>query len=137
MAAITLPTSVKPTSNTKFAPLATFGATIVVGNSLYQDAADSKWKLCDANSTLAIGTLKGIAFTAGVDTDIGLVAISGDIIMVGSTLAVGVTYGVGQTAGSIIPTADFVAGDYVNTVGIATTTTKMALNIKASLTQFV
>lgn len=136
MAAITLPTSVKPTSNTKFAPLGVLGATIVVGNALYQDAADSKWKLCASNSTLAVGTLKGIAFTAGVDTDYGLIAISGDIIMVGSTLAVGVTYGVGTVAGSIVPTADFVATNYVNTVGIATTATKMSLGIKASLTQF-
>jgi tellurite resistance protein TehA-like permease len=132
MAAITLPTSVKPTTTTKFAPIGLLGATIVVGNSLYQDTVDQKWKLCDSNSTLAVGTLKGIAFTAGVDGDYGLIAISGSVIMVGSTLVVGDTYGVGQTPGSVVPMADLVTGDYVNIVGVASTATKMDLGIKAT-----
>lgn len=132
MTAITLPTSVKPTASTKFASIAVFGATIVVGNTLYQDLADQKWKLCDANSTLAVGTLKGIAFTAGVDGDYGLVAISGSIVMVGSTLVVGVTYSAGQTPGSVVPMVDLTTGDYVTIVGVAATATQMDLAIKAT-----
>ena len=132
MAAITLPTSVKPTSNTKFAPLGILGATVVIGQSLYQDATDSKWYLCDNNNTLAIATIKGVAFTAGTSGDYALIAISGSVIYVGSTLVVGESYYVSSTAGSIIPSGDLAAGNYISRVGDGATATQLDLSIKAT-----
>lgn len=48
MAAITLPTSIRATSTTKIR-LVQYGATVALGNPLYLDTADNKYKLADAN----------------------------------------------------------------------------------------
>ena len=131
MAAITLPTAIRPTANTT-ASRVLYGATIAVGNPLYLDAADSKYKLADANNTSAIATIRGIAITPGIADGYGYMATAGSIIMVGSTLAVGASYVVGQTAGSVVPESDLIAADYVAKIGTAATSTQMDLVITAT-----
>ena len=131
MAALTGITAVRPTVTTRSSQ-ALLGATISVGQTLYTDSADAKRKLCDANSTAAIGALTGLAMTPGIDAGYGLVATSGSVILVGTTMAVGTTYFVGQTAGSIVPHGDLTTGDYVSRLGTATTTTEMLLSIEAT-----
>ena len=133
MAAISLPTAIRPAASTTGAPLlVTYGATISVGQTLYLDAADSKYKLADANNTSATATVRGIALTPGVDAGYGYIMRTGSLILVGSTLAVGTTYAVGQTAGSMVPVSDLTTSDYVSIVGTASTTTQLDLDINAT-----
>ena len=101
MAALTGITAVRPTVTTRSSQ-ALLGATISVGQTLYTDSADAKRKLCDANSTAAIGALTGLAMTPGIDAGYGLVATSGSVILVGTTMAIGTTYFVGQTGVSSV-----------------------------------
>ncbi len=132
MAALTGITAVRPTVTTRTSQ-ALLGATISVGQTLYTDSADAKRKLCDCNSTAAIGALTGLAMTPGVDAGYGIVATSGSVILVGVTgMTAGTTYYVGQTAGTIVPHADLTTGDYVSRIGTATTTTEMLLSIEAT-----
>ena len=131
MTALASITAVRPTSNTVSA-LVMYGATISAGQSVYLDAADSKYKLADANSTAAIAVIKGIAMTPGVDAGYGYVATAGSIILVGTTAAIGTTYYVGQTAGSIVPDSDLTTSDYVSRIGTAASATQIDLAIKAT-----
>lgn len=133
MAAITKPSAIRPAASTTGAPLlVTYGATIAVGDPLYLDAADSKYKLADSNNTSAIATVRGIALTPGVDAGYGYLMRTGSVICVGSTLVVGTTYVVGSTAGTIVPITDLTTGDYVSIVGTASTSTQLDLDINAT-----
>ncbi len=131
MAALSGITAVRPTSNTVQVSV-TFGATISVGQPVYLDTADSKYKLADNNFSSATATVRGVAMTPGVDTGYGLVATSGSIILVGTTMAVGETYYVGATAGEIVPDADLSTGMYVSRIGTATSATEIKLAIEAT-----
>jgi len=134
MAAITAPTAIRPTLTTTLATnrAVLFGATISTGQAAYLDATDSKYKLADSNSTLALAAAVGVFVTPGIDAGYGYVATGGSIILVGTTLVVGTTYCVGSTAGSIVPISDLTTGDYVTILGTASTTTQLDLAIKAS-----
>lgn len=132
MAALSGITAVRPTSNTVVS-LVQYGATISAGQSVYLDAADSKYKLADSNASSATAAIKGVAVTPGVDTGYGYVATSGSIILVGTTMAVGSTYYVGGTAGTIVPDgADLATNDYVSRIGTAASTTQLDLAVKAT-----
>jgi hypothetical protein len=130
MADVTGITAVRITSTTNYEEV-TCGATISAGQPLYLDDSDQEHKLADAN---AEGTAKarGIAITPGVDGGGGLVARSGAIVLVGATLAVGENYVVSDTAGAIMPEADLSTGEYCTTLGRASSTTQLELNIQAS-----
>ena len=129
MAALAGTTAVRPTSNTQFAKVV-YGATISVGQPVYLDSSDSKYKLADANLSAATATVRGIAMTPGVDTGYGIIATNGSIILVGTTMAVGETYYTGATAGEINPNADVTTGWYVSRLGEAASATQMDLSIK-------
>jgi len=131
MAALSGITAVRPTSDTVTAKV-TYGATIAAGETVYLDAADNKYKLCDNNLSLAAATLRGIAITPGVDAGYGLIATGGSIILVGTTAAVGETYFAGATAGQIVPDADLASGNYISRVGTASSTTQIILAIEAT-----
>jgi hypothetical protein len=131
MAALGSITAVRPTSNTTVS-LVQYGATISAGQSVYLDAADSKYKLADSNASAATAAVKGVAVTPGVDGGYGYVATAGSIILVGTTMAVGETYHVGSTAGAIVPDADLTTGDYVSRIGTGASTTQLDLSIKAT-----
>jgi hypothetical protein len=132
LAALSGITAVRPTNNTTFASLPRYGATISAGQSVYQDSADSKWKPADANASATTAAAKGIAVTPGVDGGYGIVATGGGVILVGATMVVGTTYNVGSVTGSIVPNADLATGDYVTTLGVASTSTQLDLSIKAT-----
>ena len=131
MASLSGITGVKVTSNTTVQSVE-YGATIAIGDVVYRDAADGKYKLADANASLATAEAKGIAITAGVDTDYGLIATAGDIVLTGTTMAVGETYHLGGTGGKIDPAADVASAWYVTVLGIGATSTKLRLGINAT-----
>jgi len=83
----------------------TFGATITQGEVVYNDSADAKWKLADANAAGAYDNMIGIALDDGVDTDTGKrVALPGAVITGLSGLTAGVQY-LSDTAGAITNSA--------------------------------
>ena len=133
MASVSKPSAIRPAASTTGTPLlVTYGATVSVGDPLYLDAADSKYKLAACNSTSAIATVKGVALTPGVDAGYGYIMRTGSIIMVGSTLTVGKKYCVGTTAGTLIPDSDLVSTNYRSEVGTAATSTQLDLDINAT-----
>lgn len=132
MAALSTITAVRPTINTTYATAPIYGATIAAGQSVYQDPADSKWKLADSNASVTTAAAKGIALTPGVADGYGIVATAGSVVLVGTTMTVGTIYTVGSTAGSIVPNSDLTTGDYVTTLGTASSATQLDLAITAT-----
>lgn len=131
MAALGSITAVRPTLTTTYQRVA-YGATIAAGQTVYQDPADSLYKLGDNNASATTATVYGIAMTPGVNGGYGLVATGGSIILVGTTMAIGTQYFAGGTAGEIIPAGDFATNDYVTNIGVGASATQMDLNIKVT-----
>ncbi len=131
MAALASITAVRPTADT-VTTLGIYGATIAAGQSVYQDSADSQWKLADSNASAAIAAAKGVSMTPGIASGYGVIATGGGIILVGTTAVVGANYFVGAAAGSIVPDADLTTGDYVTRIGTAASATQINLSVSAT-----
>jgi len=100
----------------------TFGDTIAVGDFVYLDTSDSKWKLADASAEATAVGLIGVALEAGVDTDTGKrVQIAG--VVTGLTgLTAGYQY-ISDTAGEISNSP----GTWRRNVGFAPNATSIVL----------
>lgn len=103
------------------------GVAITAGQVVYLDAATGKWKLADANGS---GTTHpgGIALNGAASGQPVAVQTSGDIT-VGGSLTAGSRYYLSGTAGGIMPEADLTTGDNVALLGLAKSTTVLALKI--------
>lgn len=122
-------TAVRPTSTTQVR-LVQYGATIAAGQPIVRSG--TKYVLTDADASASLAAAEGIAMTPGVDNGYGLLAFSGDVILVGTTMVVGETYLVSPTAGGIMPNGDRATGDYVTRIGTAKTTTTLSLAIEST-----
>lgn len=130
MAALTLPTSVQPTADTQL-QVVLLGATVAVGQSVYQDNTDSnKYKLADADLSIDAAASRGVAMTAGVAGDYCIIATGGTIVMVGTTLAKGKSYYVGAAGGAIVPETDLAATYNVVRMGTAPATNQLTIAIQ-------
>jgi hypothetical protein len=110
----------------------TAGATITAGQMVYRDSADGKYKLADSNSaTAAVRVPRGIALNGASDGQPLTIARSGDITM-NAVLTAGVAFYMSDTPGGICPVADVGAGEFATVLGIAKSTTVLALDINAS-----
>lgn len=110
----------------------TFGATVTQGQVVYKDASDGKYKLADNDSaTAAVRAPVGIALNAGANGQPATIQKSGDIT-IGGTLTAGTVYVLSSTAGGIAPQADLASGDDVVILGVAKSTTVLALDIQIS-----
>lgn len=110
----------------------TFGATVTQGQAVYLDASDGKYKLADNdNATAAVRRPRGIVLNAGSNGQPGTIQTSGDIT-IGGTLTPGTVYVLSSTPGGIAPQADLASGDDVVILGVATSTTALALDIQIS-----
>jgi hypothetical protein len=95
------------------------GVTVTAGQTLYRDAADSRWKLADNNSaTAAARSPRGIALNGAAAGQPVLVLTDGPVT-IGATLTPGVVYYLSANAGGIAPVADLATGMYPTIVGIA------------------
>lgn len=106
------------------------GETITQGQVLYLKSSDTRyWKAnCETSSaTAAVAGIALVAASAGQPIKV----MTGGTITIGATVAVGKPY-VLSTAGLIAPVDDLVSNDWVTTLGIATTTAKIALRIQQS-----
>lgn len=110
----------------------TAGATIPAGQVVYKEAATGQFKLADNNSATAeVRAPYGIALNGASANQPIAVQKSGDIT-IGATLTAGVEYYLSGTAGGIAPVADLTTGMYTSALGMAKSTTVLALNIQSS-----
>lgn len=107
------------------------GETITAGQAVYLDATTNKYKLADANGAAALRVPRGIALNGASDGQPLQVQTRGSIA-IGATLTAGVTYYLSSDPGGICPLADVGSGEYVCIIGIATSTSVLALGINAS-----
>jgi hypothetical protein len=107
------------------------GATITAGQVVYLDQSSTgKWLLADADEDTAAergGQTVGIALNSASDGQPIDVLIEGQIT-IGATLTAGVAYYLSDTPGGICPLADVTGGDYFVIVGVALSTSVLAIN---------
>lgn len=110
----------------------TSGATIVAGKTVVRDPATSKWVLADSNhATVALRTTGGIALNGASDGQ-PLTILTGGPITLGAVLTAGVGFYQSDTPGGICPVADVGAGERAVFLGIATSTSSLAVDIQDS-----
>ncbi|MEF2549998.1 hypothetical protein VQ042_01295 [Aurantimonas sp. A2-1-M11] len=110
----------------------TAGVAITAGQVVYKNATTSKYELADNDSaTAAVRAPVGIALHGAALNQPLAVQKAGDIT-IGATLTAGVAYYLSATPGGICPVADIASGDYVVLMGLAKSTTVLAIDIQAS-----
>lgn len=126
MADVTItPSAVQQTSSTIYQD-GTAGATIVAGQVVYQDSADSnEWKLADS-SDVPKAAAKGLAMNGAANGQPLRVATGGRLTVDGFTALV--FYYVSGTAGGLCPYADLGSGEYVTQVCAAISATEIEIN---------
>ena len=108
----------------------TAGETIVAGKAVYQSASTKKWMLADSNSaTAAARQAAGIALNGASDGQPVTVHKFGDLT-VGAVLTAGQAVYLSDTPGGLCPLADVGAGEYVCLVGLAKSTSVLAVDIQ-------
>ncbi|TIX89194.1 hypothetical protein [Rhizobium sp. P44RR-XXIV] len=110
--------------------IGTAGETITAGKVVYFDAATNKWKLSDNNAT-GTRTVHGIALNGASLNQPVSVAKHGDIT-IGATLVAGTAYYLSATAGGICPVADLATGMDSILIGLAKSTTVLAIDVQDS-----
>lgn len=107
----------------------TAGATIAVGQRVYLDTATGRFKLADADAaTDPERRTRGLALNSASDGQPLRIHKAGDLT-VNAVLTAGVTYYGSPTPGGICPRADVLAADYVEIIGVAKSTTVLAVSI--------
>jgi hypothetical protein len=95
------------------------GASIAAGKPVYQDPADLKYKLADANSgTAAARAVSGISLNAAENGQPLAVHLEGPLT-IGAAVSQGVGYFLSSTAGGICPAADLASGAWPTLLGFA------------------
>ena len=131
MAALTITAaSVLPGSNAVIDKDHNAGATITAGQPVYLDSTTNEYLVSDADAA-GKGTVDGIALNAASDGQ-PLAVQTGGNITIGATVAVGTSYVLGSTAGAINPNADATSTWVKVHLGVATSTTVIALKIQNS-----
>ncbi len=109
----------------------TAGETITAGQVLYKKASDSKYYLADADAGSAESTVVGIAVTGAILDETVHFQTSGTID-IGGTVTKGLIYVLSGTAGGVAPSADLASGDYTSILGVASSTTNIAISLNNS-----
>lgn len=106
----------------------TAGASITAGQTLYIDTADGRLKLADANGTSLTATVAGVALHAAASGQPITYQRAGSINL-GATLVAGTIYVNSATAGGIAPAADLTTGWRTSIIGVATSTSILAMRL--------
>ena len=105
------------------------GETITAGQAVYLGSG-GKWMLADSNSaTAAAKTAGGIALN-GASLNQPLAVLKSGDITIGASLTAGARYYLSETAGGIQPEADLGSGENVCLLGLAKSTSVLAVNIQ-------
>ena len=106
------------------------GETMTAGKAVYFNTTTNRWMLADADSVTAEARQAiGIAMNGASSGQPVDVFISGDLT-IGATLTLGAAYYLSKTPGGICPVADVTTGSYVCLLGIAKSTSVLAVNIQ-------
>lgn len=107
-----------------------FGEAVTQGQPVYREGSTGKYKLADADSpTEEVRQVRGIALNAGAAGQPAAIMLPGADINLGATLAAGTAYYLSATAGGICPVGDLTTGDYFCLLGVAKSTSLLALEI--------
>ena len=109
----------------------TAGATITAGQTVYLDSSVSTYKLADANASAAASSTVGIALN-GAAASQPIRVMTGGTLGFGAVLTKGTVYVQSATAGGIAPVSDLASGWYRVTLGIATSTSNLAVKVHNS-----
>jgi hypothetical protein len=90
-----------------------------------------KYKLADANGAAALRVPNGIALN-GASNGQPLSVQKGGDITIGGTMTAGIPYFLSDTPGGLCPLPDIGTGEYSCIVGIAKSTSVLAVNIQPS-----
>lgn len=124
--------SVVKTATTIFG-IGVAGGTVTAGQPVYQDTtASNKLKPADAD-VLASSKVIGIALHGASDGQPLQYAYGGSLTF-NSAFTVGQVYVASTNAGGIAPYSDLGSGDYVTTLGVATSATNLKIGILYSAT---
>ncbi|MGM4909125.1 hypothetical protein [Rhizobium sp. 768_B6_N1_8] len=106
------------------------GEAISAGQIVYRSSATGKYMLADSNSATAEARrARGMALNnAALNQPID-VERSGDVA-IGAVLTPGIAYYLSDTPGAICPIADVGTGEYVCLLGLAKSTSILALDIQ-------
>lgn len=106
------------------------GEAITAGQAVYKSSTTNKWMLADADSATAEARkAAGIALNGAALNQPLTVATSGDVT-IGGTLVAGTAYYLSGTPGGICSVADVGAGEYVCLIGLAKSTSVLAIGIQ-------
>jgi hypothetical protein len=109
----------------------TAGAAVTAGQLGYLDTGTQTWKLADSNSgTAAAKTAQGVFLNGAASGQPVKVQKAGDIT-IGGTLTAGVAYYLSDAPGGLCPVADVGSGENVCLIGLAKSTTVLAIDIQA------
>jgi hypothetical protein len=130
--------NVKLGAQTTPTKVAQYGEAVTQGQPVYK-FTDGKHYRCDANDGVAKAVCAGIALTPGSTDDYGLIALPSStpgrsLVNLGATLTVGTVYAVSATVGGIAPQADLTSGQFITTLGIATTAALLDFQVAVSNT---
>ena len=107
------------------------GETITAGMPVYK-ASTGLWMKADSNSATALARqATGIAMCGSSANQPIVVQRSGSLTL-GATMTAGVAYYLSDTAGGICAYADVGSGEYVDLIGVATSTTVLQLSFNYS-----
>jgi hypothetical protein len=109
----------------------TAGATVTAGQLVYLDTSDMKYKLADSNGAAALRVPNGIALN-GASNGQPLSVQKGGDITIGGTMTAGIPYFLSDTPGGLCPLPDIGAGEFSCIIGIAKSTSVLAVNIQPS-----
>lgn len=109
------------------------GETITAGQAVYKSSTTGKYMKADSNSgTAEARTARGIALN-GAAVNQPLVILRAGEITIGATLdPEAPAYYLSDTPGGICPVADVGNGEYFCLIGMAKSTSVLAVNIQAS-----
>jgi hypothetical protein len=108
------------------------GEAITAGQVVYLSSAINRWMLADTDSATAEARVaKGIALNGAAINQPVAVLKSGDLTL-NAVLTKGVGYYLSGTPGGIAPVADLATGDFTCFLGIAKSTTILAVDIQSA-----
>lgn len=109
------------------------GETITAGQMVYRDSSTGKYMKADADAaTAAARNPRGIALNGASDGQPLQIQTKGDVTL-NAVLTAGTSYYLsGATAGGIAPLADVGSGEYYVLIGLAKSTTVLALSLNYS-----
>lgn len=105
-----------------------FGETVTNGQLVYLKSSDAKYWKTD-NDAAATDNIAGVVLTGNSANGYGTIITAGPI-EIGATITIGRNYMASSTAGGICPDEDIASGDYISSLGHATATGIIWVNIK-------